>query len=41
VDRWAEEWVVRGVGGFINIKDMYNDDGGKGGARGCEAPQVK
>ena len=29
------------MGGFINIKDMYNDDGVKGGALGCEDPQVK
>ena len=37
---WAEGWVDEWVGlrgGFINIKDMYNNDGGKGGARGCEA----
>ena len=27
--------------GFINIKDMSNYDGGKGGARGCEAHEVK
>jgi hypothetical protein len=27
--------------GFININDMYNNDGGKGGARGCEAHEVK
>ena len=29
-------------GGFINIKDMYNNDGGQGGApRGCEAHEGK
>jgi hypothetical protein len=28
-------------GGFINIKDMYNNDGGQGGARVCEAHEVK
>ncbi len=27
--------------GFINIKDMYNNDGGQGGARVCEADEVK
>ena len=27
--------------GFININDMYNNDGGQGGVRGCEAPEVK
>ena len=27
--------------GFINILVMYNYDGGKWGARGCEARQVK
>jgi len=27
--------------GFININDMSNNDGGKGGARGCEAHEVK
>ena len=44
VDRWAEEWVDGGMGlrvGFININDMYNNDGGKEGARGCEAHEVK
>ena len=30
-----------GLGGFININDMYNNDGGKGGPRVCEAHQVK
>jgi hypothetical protein len=46
-------WVGGGMGGrrgglvvglrfgFIFIKDMYNNDGGKGGARGCEAHEVK
>ncbi len=29
------------MGGFINILVMYNNDGGKGGARGCEAHEVK
>jgi hypothetical protein len=28
-------------GGFINIKDMYNNDVGKGGVRVCEAHDVK
>jgi len=28
-------------GGFINIKDMYNNDGGQGGARVCEPHEVK
>jgi hypothetical protein len=28
-------------GGFINIKDMHNNHGGQGGARVCEAPEVK
>ena len=23
--------------GFININDMYNNDGGQGGEQGCEA----
>jgi len=27
--------------GFNNIKDMSNNDGGQGGARGCEAHEVK
>ncbi len=27
--------------GFININGMYNNDGSKGGARGCEAHEVK
>ena len=27
--------------GFINIKDIYNNDGGKGGDRVCEAHEVK
>jgi hypothetical protein len=30
-----------GQGGFINMLVMYNYDGGKWGARGCEARQVK
>jgi hypothetical protein len=29
------------MGGFIDIKVMYNNDGGKGGARGCKAHEVK
>ena len=28
-------------GCFINIKDMYNNDDGQGGARVCEAHEVK
>jgi hypothetical protein len=36
-----KEWVDGWVGGFININDMYNNDGGQGGARGCEAHEVK
>jgi hypothetical protein len=28
-------------GGFINIKDMYNTDGGQGGVRVYEAHEVK
>jgi len=27
--------------GFININGMYNNDGGQGGAGGCEAHEVK
>ncbi len=27
--------------GFININDMYNNDGGQGGVRGYEAYEVK
>ena len=27
--------------GSINILLMYNNDGGKGGARGCEAHEVR
>jgi len=27
--------------GFINITDMYKNDGGQGGARVCEAHEVK
>ena len=27
--------------GFININDMYNNDGGKGGVRVYEAYEVK
>jgi hypothetical protein len=37
VDGWAEEWLDGGMGlrmglrvGFINVKDMYNNDVGKG-----------
>ena len=33
-----------GMGGevvSINIKDVYNNDGGQGGARVCEAHEVK
>ena len=40
VDGWAGGWVGLRVG-FININDMYNNDGGQGGVRGCEAPEVK
>jgi hypothetical protein len=28
-------------GGFIKINDMHNNDGGQGGARVCEAHEVK
>jgi hypothetical protein len=28
-------------GGFINEKDMYNNDDGQGGARVCETHEVK
>jgi hypothetical protein len=28
-------------GGFINIKDMNNNDVGKGGVWGCEGNEVK
>ena len=28
-------------GGFMNIKYMYNNDGGQGGARDCEAHEAK
>jgi len=35
----ADSWRIHG--GFINVNDMYNNDGGKGGARGCEAHEVK
>ena len=38
------EWVDGVMGlrvGFININDMYNNDGGQGGARVCEAHEVK
>jgi hypothetical protein len=41
-------WVDGGMGGwvglrvgFINIKDMYNNDVGKGEAQDCEAYEVK
>jgi hypothetical protein len=37
-------WVGLRVGlrvGFININDMYNNDVGKGGAKGCEGYEVK
>ena len=27
--------------GFINVNDMYNNDGGQGGPRVCEAHEVK
>ena len=37
--RWCEGMGARG--GFINIKDMYNNDVGKGGARVYEAYEVK
>ena len=33
-------WVGLRVG-FIKINDMYNDDDGQGGARVCEAHEVK
>jgi hypothetical protein len=38
----CEPTLVNGRrGGFINIKDMYNNDGGQGGARVCETHEVK
>ena len=37
---WMGGWVGLRVG-FININDMYNNDGGQGGARVCEAHEVK
>jgi hypothetical protein len=43
-DGWPVGWVDGVMGlrvGFININDMYNYAGGKGGARGCEAHEVK
>ena len=43
-----KDWVDGVMGGcvglrvgFININDMYNNDGGQGGPRLCEAPEVK
>ena len=33
-------WVGLRVG-FININDMYNNDGSQRGARVCEAHEVK
>jgi hypothetical protein len=33
-------WVGLRVG-LININDMSNNDSGQGGARGCEAHEVK
>ena len=35
VPRYARRDGQRG--GFSNVKDMYNNDGGQGGARVCEA----
>ncbi len=37
---WVDGWMGLRVG-FIYINDMYNNDVGKGGARGCEAHEVK
>jgi hypothetical protein len=37
---WAEGWLGLRVG-FINVNDMSSNDGGQGGARGCEAHEVK
>jgi hypothetical protein len=37
---WMGGWVGLRVG-FININDMYNNDGGQGGARVCEGHKVK
>jgi hypothetical protein len=42
---WRDGWM--GCGridlrvGFMNINDMYNNDGGQGGPRVCEAHEVK
>jgi hypothetical protein len=34
-------WFKGGRGGLINLKDMYHNDVGKGGARVYEAYEVK
>jgi hypothetical protein len=34
------EWTVALRVGFININDMYNNDGGQGGSRVCEVHEV-
>jgi hypothetical protein len=37
---WVDGWVGEG-GGLINIRDMDNNDVGKGGVRVCEAHEKK
>ncbi len=37
---WVGGWEGLRLG-FININDMYNNDGGQGGARVCETHEVK
>ena len=38
VDGWMDGWARVG---FINIRDRYNNDVGRGGVRVCEAHEVK
>jgi len=38
VDGWMDGWARVG---FINIRDIYNNDVGRGGVRVCEAHEVK
>ena len=38
---WVDGWMVGLRVGFININDMYNNDGVQEGARVCEAHEVK
>ena len=41
LQRYIFKSVIKPFDSFINIKDMSNYAGSKGGARGCEAHEVK